>query len=259
MLARRRLLFALPALLGGCATRFFADGEQARPRLEMQNPGLNPRNGGLSVDADVLRPGDILLSSAEGLNSLGIRLVTLSPVSHASLYVGDGQIAEAVGEGIRRRSVRDLLAEEMAVVAFRHPLLLPQHLPRMQAFVQETVGQRYNLVGVMLQAPFSLERRLCELPLTPSLVRDICLQGVGAVQLGLGRNDRFFCSQFVLEAYRRAGLPLTDADPRLLGPSDLLHMREGDVPSLRSNHALQYVGHLKFELPASPQPEPARS
>lgn len=259
MLPRRHLLLALPAWLGGCATRFYADGEQASPRLELQNPGLNPRNGGLVVEPQALRPGDILLSSAEGASSLAIRLVTLAPVSHASLYMGEGQIAEAVTQGVRRRSVRNLLDEELAVVAFRHPLLAPEHLPRMRAFVDETVGQRYNFAGVMLQAPFSVERRLCEVPLAPSLVRDFCLQGMGAVQLGLGPNDRFFCSQFVLEAYRRAGLPLTDADPRLLGPADLLRMREGDVPSVRSNQTLRYVGHLKLELPVAPLPEPARA
>ena len=99
----------------------------------------------------------------------------------------------------------------------------------------------------MLQAPFAIERRVCELPLVPALVRDFCLRGVAAVQLGLGRNDPFFCSQFVLEAYRSAGLALTDADPRLINPGDLLHMhmRERDVPSVRIHRALQYVGHLK--------------
>jgi cell wall-associated NlpC family hydrolase len=248
MPSRRRLLAAAPlALLGGCATRFFDDRPDSPPRLQVQDNALNPRNGGVAVDGGALRPGDIILSSATGLNSLGIRLLTLSQVSHASLYVGDSQIAEAVGEGVQRRALDRLLAEESTVVAFRHPGVGPEHVQRMQAFVSETVGQRYNLVGVMLQAPFSIERRLCELPFTPSLVRDFCLQGVGAVQLGLGPSDRFFCSQFVLEAYRRAGLPLTDADPRLLSPADLLHMREGDVPSVRSNQALQYVGHLKFE------------
>jgi hypothetical protein len=68
---------------------------------------------------------------------------------------------------------------------------------------------------------------------------------VAAIQLGIGRNDQFFCSQFVLEAYKTAGLPLTDADPRLISPGDLLHMREGDVPSVKIRQTLQYVGHLK--------------
>ena len=52
-------------------------------------------------------------------------------------------------------------------------------------------------------------------------------------------------AQFVLEASRSAGLALTDADPRMINPDDLLHMREGDVPSVRIHKALQYVGHLK--------------
>jgi hypothetical protein len=246
MIARRRLLALAPLALAGCATRVW-DESRDGPRLEVQQLGLNPRNGGVTAAERDLRPGDILLSSADGLHSVGIRLLTLAPVSHASLYLGDGRLAEAVGEGIRERTVSQLVAEEATVVAFRHPGVQPDHVARMDGFVRETLGQKYNFVGVMLHAPFSIERRLCEVPLAPSMLRDFCLQGVGAVQLGLGRSDRFFCSQFVLEAYRRAGLPLTDADPRLLSPADLLHMREGDVPSVRANQALQYVGHLKFE------------
>lgn len=253
MPTRRRLLAAAPlSLLAGCATRIFDEGAEPQPpRLQVQNIALHPQNGGLAIDARALQPGDIVLSAAPGLASLGIRLMTLAPVSHASLYVGGSEIAEAVGEGIRRRAMERVLEEESTVVAFRHPGVRDEHVERMQAFVAETVGQKYNLVGVMLQAPFAIDRKLCELPLTPTLIRDFCLQGLGAVHLGLGRSDRFFCSQFVLEAYNRAGLPLTAADPRFLTPADLLHMREGDVPSVRSHQALQYVGHLKYE-PAPP-------
>jgi hypothetical protein len=249
MLSRRRLLSAAPlALLAGCATRFYeTDDTSGPPRLQVQNATLHPGNGGVAIDASALRPGDIVLSAANGVTSIGIRLITLAPVSHASLYVGQSQVAEAVGEGIRRRGMTEFLGEESVAVAFRHPGVTPEHVERMNAFVAETVGQKYNVVGVMLQAPFAIERKLCELPLTPSLMRDFCVQGIGAIQLGLGRSDRFFCSQFVLEAYRRAGLPLTSADPRLLSPADLLHMREGDVPSVRSHQALQYVGHLKYQ------------
>jgi hypothetical protein len=249
MPTRRRLLAAAPlALLAGCATRFYDETEApALPRLQVQNPGLHPHNGGIAIDASALQPGDIVLSAANGITSLGIRVLTLGPVSHASLYVGNSEVAEAVGDGIRRRGVARLLEEESTVVALRHPAVRDEHVARMRSFVNETVGQKYNLVGVMLQAPFAIDRKLCELPLTPTLARDFCLQGLGAIHLGLGRSDRFFCSQFVLEAYKRAGLPLTSADPRLLTPADLLHMREGDVPSVRSHQALQYVGHLKFE------------
>ncbi|MBK9575019.1 MAG: distant relative of cell wall-associated hydrolase [Rhodoferax sp.] len=236
---------AITLSLAACATGVKTSETTGAPMLGFQNLALNPTNGGQLVGREALQPGDILLTADNGLNSSGIRLITLSPVSHAAVYLADQHVAEAVGAGIRRRAVADLVADEVTVVAFRHPGIRPEHIARMNTFVARHVGQKYNYVGVMLQAPFAIERRACELPLVPSLVRDFCLRGVAAVQLGLGRNDQFFCSQFILEAYRSAGLPLTDADPRLINPGDLLHMREGDVPSVRIHQALQYVGHLK--------------
>ena len=241
----RLCVFAFIILLTSCATGLKTSETRPKPTLGFQDLALNPNNGGQLVGASALKPGDIILTADNGLKSSGIRLATLSPVSHAAVYLGDNQVAEAVGEGIRRRTVTDLLAEEVTVVAFRHPDITAEQAGKMNAFATRHMGTKYNYVGIVLQAPFTIERRACELPLVPSLVRDFCIRGVAAVQLGLGRNDQFFCSQFVLEAYRAAGLPLTDADPLLINPGDLLHMREGDVPSIRIHQPLQYVGHLK--------------
>jgi len=232
-------------VLGGCATAIKPHETTGAPMLDFQSMALNPGNGGELVKADALQPGDIILTAENGLNSVGIRLITLSPVSHAAIYMGNGQIAEAVGSGIRIRGIDAVLADEATVVAFRHPDLTAGQAVQINTFVASHEGQKYNYLGVMLQAPFALERRMCELPLVPSTVRDFCIRGIAAVQLGLGRNDQFFCSQFILEAYRSAGLPLTDADPRLINPGDLLHMREGDVPSVMIHKPLRYVGHLK--------------
>jgi hypothetical protein len=98
---------------------------------------------------------------------------------------------------------------------------------------------------------------VCELPLVRTLVHDYCIRGFATIQLGAFSNDQFFCSQFVLEAYRQAGLPLTDAAPRWLSPRDILHMREGGVPSVKVRQSLAYVGHLKYTAPwreSDPQP-----
>jgi len=81
----------------------------------------------------------------------------------------------------------------------------------------------------------------------PTPVRHYCVSGMAMVQLGVSRNDRFFCSQFVLEAFNQAGAPITAADPRWVSPADLLHMREGDVPSIPAHQPLRYVGHLKYQ------------
>ena len=239
--------------LSGCATQWQGtDGSV--PKLVVQNKSLTPANGGREAQQADLQAGDILLSSGTSLNALSIRVSTLSPVSHAALYMGEGRVIEAIGSGVRELPLDAFVAEAEAVVAFRHPGVLPEHAPKLAEFVQAQLGQPYNQMGILLQAPFTLERRLCELPVLPGPIRDFCLRGIALVQLGLGPNDRFFCSQLVLEAYKRAGLPLTDADPRLAAPVDLLHMREGDVPSVKTHQALRYVGHLK--LPPESQLQP---
>ena len=237
-------------LLTACASRVdLPSSDNMRVGLRMQSSAIAPGNGGELVKSAALLPGDILLTSVATVNSFGIRLGTFSPVSHAVLYLGDGQVAEAVGTGVRARSLDDLVAEEQMVVAFRVPGIDAEHIERLREWALSQVGVRYNTVGVVLDAPFVLNRRVCELPLIPSAVSRFCVTGMAMVQLGASRDDRFFCSQFVLEAYNQAGLPITTADPRWVSPADLLHMREGDVPSIAATQPLRYVGHLKYNPP----------
>jgi uncharacterized protein YycO len=238
-------------LLCGCATSI----DVKKQTIKLQSNALNPTNGGQLIAVDQLKVGDIILSSDNGLNSVAVRLWTIATVSHASIYIGNNQIVEAVGDGVRIRTIAAFLNDEATIVAIRHPGLTIAKAQELVAFAQDQVGKKYNYVGILLQAPFSLERRACELPLMPDLVRDYCIRGVATIQLGLGNNDNFFCSQLVLEAYQKAGIPLTDADPKLFNPADLLHMREGDVTSVKIRQTLQYLGHLKAppaSLPNSP-------
>lgn len=252
----RRLLAPLlvsTSVLTGCATQVDLTPETGQPALRVQQRLLlTPSNGGVQIQPHELRAGDIVLSSTHSLVSLGVRLITLAPVSHAALYLGNDTFVEAVGAGVRTRSTQEFMDGESTIVAFRHPDIDATQVQALNDFSRRHVGKRYNTAGIVLQAPFSIGRQYCELPLIPGLVRDFCIRGLAAVQLGAVQNDRFFCSQFVLEAYRHAQLPLTTADPRLISPADLLHMREGDVPSVRTEQALQYVGHLKTTpLPGS--------
>lgn len=237
---------ATALLAAGCATHVDFTPPPGEPALRVQQRLLlTPSNGGLQITPQDLRPGDIVLSSTHGVVSMGVRLITLAPVSHAALYLGDDTFVEAVGAGVRTRSTQEFMDGESTIVAFRHPGIAEPHVGALNDFSRLHVGKKYNTAGIVLQAPFSIGRQYCELPLIPGLVRDFCIRGLAAIQLGAIKNDRFFCSQFVLEAYRHAKLPLTTADPRLISPADLLHMREGDVPSVRTEQALQYVGHLK--------------
>jgi len=243
------LLGALACALVGCASQVEAPTPDAPPRLRLQSSALAPGNGGELVAASALAPGDILLSSVGTLQSLGIQLATFAPVSHALLYLGEGRVAEAVSEGVGVRSIGQVLDSEAMVVAFRDPQLTPAQADAVGRWALAQVGTRYNTVGVVLSAPFVVNRRLCEVPLVPGPLRDACVRGFATVQLGASSDDRFFCSQFVLEAYRQAGAPLSDVDPRWVSPADLLHMREGDVATLVGTRPLRYVGHLKYTAP----------
>jgi cell wall-associated NlpC family hydrolase len=264
--ARALALVALLAL-AGCATRIAeqhpadAEARGAGKALTFQRKSLTPTDGGRLVGVEDLSPGDILLSADAGIASAGIRLLTTSPVSHAAVYVGAAEVAEALGGGVRLRTMAKVMEEESVVAVFRHPALDDERAYRLSAFAREQVGKPYDYVGVMMHAPFALQRRVCELPGMPTLLREACLSMLATFQLIHGGDDRFFCSQFVLEAYRMAGLPLTRARPHWVSPEDILHMRAGDVSSLPVEQPLMYVGHLKFtslalDLPAVRVPLP---
>jgi len=246
----RLLAVAAACALAACASRVEPPATQgSAPGLTLQSSSLAPGNGGELIAPSTLAAGDILLSSVGTLQSLGIQLATFAPVSHALIYLGDARVAEAVGDGVQVRSIRAVLDSEQMVVAFRDPQLTPEQAAAVRSWALAQVGTQYNTVGVVLSAPFVVNRRLCEVPLVPGPLRDACVRGFASVQLGASRNDRFFCSQFVLEAYRQAGAPLSDADPRWASPADLLHLREGDVSTLAAARPLRYVGHLKYTPP----------
>jgi cell wall-associated NlpC family hydrolase len=253
------LAVAALLMLAGCATQL-ADRDSVGPEgasgkaIAFQRKSLTPTDGGRLVRPAELQAGDILLSADPGFASAGIRLFTTSPVSHAAIYVGLGEVAEALRGGVRLRSIDRVLQEESVVAAFRHPVLDEERAQRLSQFARDQVGKPYDYVGVVMHAPFALQRRVCELPGVPTLLREACLSTLATFQLIHGGDDRFFCSQFVLETYRMAGLPITRARPHWVSPEDILHMRSGDVSSLPVEQPLIYVGHLKFTALAIPLP-----
>ena len=263
-----RLLIALPALaLVACATQLTqAPPSPAQPQggvaLAFQQKSLAPASGVQRIGAESLRVGDILLSAEAAPLSSGIRLLTAAPVSHAAVFVGDDAVAEALGGGVRLRSVPALLAEESVVAVYRLPQLSEAQAQRVAELARSRVGLHYDFVGAFLYVPLSVQRQACELPALPTPLRNACIRLLAGAQLGLDEpEDRFFCSSFVLDAFGDAGVPITQARPRWLTPADILHMREGDVPALPVQQPLIYVGHLKttpwaLDLPAVQLPLP---
>ena len=234
--------------LSACATEWqkgHAEDGRDVMRLQTVRNSTLPESGMIKIGEQDLQAGDILFSSEPSVQSLGIRLFSNAAVSHVFLYLGDGEIAEAVGVGVRIRRLDEALKESNLTAAFRRPDLTEENIAALRDFARQQNGRRYNFLGIVKQVPYSLARNACELPVIPRRIRRFCLNTMAAVMIPSFGNRRFFCSQFVIEAFNRAGKPLTSKSPEWLDPADILHMREGDVATFTPKARLNYVGHLQ--------------
>jgi N-acetyl-anhydromuramyl-L-alanine amidase AmpD len=203
-------------------TTSFALG--ARP-LEIP---LDPGVGGQSIGIDALQPADIIVSTARHPVSYAIRTGTLSAVSHAMLYVGDGNVIEAVGEGVREVSLEQAIGDALLGVAYRHPSLAASQAAAAVAHARARVGAPYNYAGVAFTGYRLLN------PLPARAIEAIA----GRLGLPVASAQGVYCSELVFEAFERAGAPLVASRPSESTPQDLVRL---------SQHLLSYVGHLKGE------------
>lgn len=197
---------------------------------------LDPGVGGRSIGADVLEPGDVILSTTTENISRSIRVATGSEVSHAAMYIGNNQVIEAIGDGVIVRDIQMALADDSLAVAYRHRDMTPERAQSIVDFATRMARERrsYDAFGLLRVAPRQLARTICNR--LDGSNRDQCLAQIDRLRVGTDRNDNFFCSQLVLEAYRQAGLTLTDVEPDWSSPDEIL--------DLHYNGTLEYVGHL---------------
>ncbi|WP_081758380.1 YaeF family permuted papain-like enzyme [Chania multitudinisentens] len=247
-----RLFALLPIFLMGCTMDIALSEKEKHPVLlpvDIQFQALSsaPQNTFREVDETALQDGDLLFSSTIGLTSLGIRLFSASSVSHVAIYIGNGQVAEAVGDGVQIVSLEAVLAHSDKLFALRMPNLTSNQAEQIRHFAQQKAGSRYNYQGIIEMMPFMVTKQLCSLNPFSKDFRQQCVQGLAAAQLSTPTSNEssYFCSQFVLAAFEHAGHPLTLASSGWVSPGDLLHMREGDVATLAPNQALAYIGHIK--------------
>ncbi len=256
----RLIALFLCCLLSSCATQITqtsSDHERIRPALKFQRLALTPKSGAHLIKKEALEVGDIVLTANDdSLISFAIRLASMSPVSHAAIFIGEETFVEAIADGVHQTSIDDLIEHQTVIAIYRYPELTDKQRENLRATALAGVGKRYNYIGVALQAPFMLTRRVCEVPLlVPGAMRQICYEVLASAHMPRLGKEASFCSQYVLDVYQRAGVPLTEARPHWISPRDLMHMREDDVPAFMPHLQLDYVGHLKQAPLAMQSPE----
>lgn len=254
MIFQRIVVSTLFCLLAGCAFQQGSNSHETDDKdkenhlLKFRRYSSTPETGAVFISSQELQAGDILLSSSRSFVSYGIRLVNSTSVSHAAVYLGNGEVAEAIGSGVRIISIDDFINHSTTALALRPPGFQPKQSEALRAFASSKLDMKYNYNGIVLMVPYSLTRRLCDLPLFIGDLKYSCNSLLAVLQLGdkdSMMQESYFCSQFVLDSYAYAGYPITDATSFWVSPDDLLHMREDDLHSIKPRQALIYAGHLK--------------
>ena len=202
------------------------------------------------TDTD-LKPGDLLFSSSLGVTSLGIRAFSNASVSHVAVYLGTNEVAEATGAGVKIVSLAQAMKHSDKLFALRVPELTPLQAAEIKAFAYKIKNSGYNYRGIVEFIPFMVTRQMCSLNPFSEDFRQQCISGLAKAQLSdprEGEKTAWFCSEFVTDAYAKAGHPLTLAQSGWISPADLMHMREGDVAAFKPETQLRYVGHLKLGI-----------
>ena len=183
-----------------------------------------------------LRPADILLSTSGATVSRVIRFGTGSRFSHAAVYVGDGEIIEAIGEGVVRQSLSRAMQDDTLVCAYRRIRMSDAQAQQVIRYASAQVGKPYDEAGAAGAGVTSGRGLLLSVfagwlvPISGLAV--VSALGADAINR-LNPERRFFCSELVALAFKEASVPLGRGAASST-PADI-----------SSAHVLNFVGDLK--------------
>ncbi len=177
-----------------------------------------------------MQPADIIVSTGSGAVSTVIRTGSLSPYSHAALYIGNGEVIEAIGEGVVRQSLATALSDDTLAVVYRRIGLSAAQAGLVIRYAAAQVGKSYDYAGVAGASGHTTGGRIMRMISIPLSV----VQDIGEALNTISPESSFFCSELVLRAFEQANARITFRPSTVSSP--------GDIPG---SHRVQYIGHLK--------------
>lgn len=177
-----------------------------------------------SIATRDLTSGDVLLYNSDGFISDAISFFDGTPYSHASLYLGNDCVGEALPEGLRKRSVKESIEHANYVLGRRLISGPPSMAPVINVADRYlTQGNRYGFEQLLLLAFLTLTRRLKENKHLAWLVRKVL---DNAADYLMDHSDRqpMICSEFVYTCY----------DEAVPGPTDAYTLRINAYPVVSS-------------------------
>ncbi len=205
----------------------------------MSSQPLAPSKGAKRITNAQLAPGDIIVSTTDAVASQVIRQWTHSKISHVMLYLGHGQVVEAVAEGVVARSLTAALHEATLAMAFRKKGLSHKVVQNVLTYARAKAAEKraYDYGGAAgggARANPAACRALLGVSVGLLAAELACRS---ASRGGWQDPEKYYCSELVLEAFERAGVRLVDTSPSVSVPQQIVDAAQKGV--------LAYVGHLR--------------
>jgi hypothetical protein len=162
--------------------------------------------------ADLIQPGDVVLTTTSERMSQRIRKFTRADISHAMICVATSSVIDSTLEGVHARNLGRIILEPGCAAHVLRPVrpLSNDQLLSVISFARAAVGTRYTITGA-----------------------------AKSVLAGFVAGRKQFCSRLVAQAYREAGVNLvSDAD--FCHPGELLKSAAlVEVPNVLRNLSLE--------------------
>ncbi|MBM3189377.1 MAG: hypothetical protein FJZ90_11725 [Chloroflexi bacterium] len=161
------------------------------------------------IHPDDLLPADILLYRGKGIISEAIQFFDATPLSHASVYLGEGKVGEAVAKGLVEQDIRTSIKDSVWVKAYRlvsRPDDMEPVLKVARKYLKQ--GNRYGYEQLLILAVLCTTRKLKTTPVLRRLLRTL-LDAASSVLTDMvsKKKQPMICSEFAYRVYDEAVPP----------------------------------------------------
>lgn len=202
------------------------------------------------ITVSALRPADIIVSTTSAGVSAVIRAGIGSSVSHSMIYVGGGNVIEAIDRGVVRQPLELSLNQAVLAIALRRRNLTEKQRAEVVKHAAQFMFRPYDTLGAAGSGT-SMGRGSLLAAFGCGIALGLCAVGVvGVADNAKPANaDRaFFCSELVARVFELAGAPVLEGSPSFTTPRQI-----------RVANTLLYLGKLVDTIPAAAPPPIGRS
>ena len=188
---------------------------------KVTEPSLSAHNCALNISE--LLPGDILLYRSMHQKKLQQKISTAtgSPYTHASIYLGDGIIAEATPPKIRKYKLSNGLVNDVCIGVLRSQCgFCGCRSNKLREFIDELVCQdsRYDFCGIL----HFTKKNKAHFENQIKVIKENYGKLTSDEEFA---NKNYFCSALVVACYAVVGIIAESAQvaypPQVLSPADL--------------------------------------